>query len=198
MHTSELPDGELGTSISASLQHIALLKQREERLAEARKEAEHQMLHRVGVAHRLGEIDEVQLEAIRQEYAALQSEGRSLRWNEHIGIPWNRLKQLIFHKRCLAPNGPEGTWVGEWPLLPGTPCPRPQIAVVYVLFDEVNEPCYVGSTHDLRQRLKAHAKQGKHFTRWHAHPCRDREHAYQVEDRLLKEHKPRLNRKAGR
>lgn len=67
-----------------------------------------------------------------------------------------------------------------------------------MLFDEANVPCYVGSTKRLSDRLRQHKKDGKPFVRWQAHPCRDRDHAYELEVRLLEQHLPYLNKKASR
>lgn len=188
-----LPAG-LGESTAATLQHVALLLEKERRIAAARHEAEAQMLHRLGLAYRAGEIDETHLKAAHDAYSAIGTTGRSTRWNEHIDIPWAKVR----HAARIAPNGPEGTWVGTYPLDPYDPAPMGGVSVVYVLFDETNTPCYVGSSMCFRDRLKYHDRAGKEFVRWQAYRCRDREHAYQVEERLLKERLPHLNRRVGR
>lgn len=41
--------------------------------------------------------------------------------------------------------------------------------------------------------LAVHARQGKRWTRWQAHRCEDRDHAYEVEERFLQQYKPHLN-----
>jgi len=186
--------GALGTSFAATLQHVALLKEREERLEAARHDAENQMLHRVGLAYHAGEIDEVQLKAVYDAYNAVGTQGRSSRWNEHIKLAWAKVRHAV----RIAPNGPEETWIGSYPCDRYDPAPMGGVSVVYVLFDDTNTPCYVGSSAKFRQRLKDHAKAGKRFVRWQAHRCRDREHAYALEGRLLREHKPYLNRRTGR
>lgn len=186
--------GEVGRSITDSLQHVELLREKELKLEAARHEAEHQLLHRIGVALRAGEITLAHLVAIYVRYSALGFVGRKTRWDEHIDIKWKALPYLARH----LPNGPEGSWVGEYPLDERSVAPKGGLAVVYVLFDVSNEPCYVGSTDAFRTRMAAHQREGKNFVRWQAHPARDREHAYRLEDRLLKEHKPYLNKKASR
>lgn len=188
-HTVELDD-----SVRATLQHIGMLHERQQKLLAMREEAEAQMLHRLGVAHRAGEVDDMVLVEVFRQLKALDIPGRSTRWDAHISIRWAAMVDVGRWK----PNGPAGTWIGDYPLDPAAAGPRPGRAVVYVLYDADNEPCYVGSTAQLRQRMKQHAKDGKVFTRWHAYPCRNREHAYELEDRLLKEHMPHLNRRAGR
>jgi len=188
-----LPE-DLATSMSSTLQHIRLIQEKEARLATARREALAQVLHRIGSEYRTGRLTPEQFFEAFREIHALEMSGRMLMWNEIIGVSWQRLTQL----GKQLPNGPEGSWVGEYPIPAEAPRPIYGISVVYVLFDETNQPCYVGSTNKLSARLNAHKKDGKRFVRWQAHHCGDREHAYLVEDRLLREHKPYLNRKASR
>lgn len=78
------------------------------------------------------------------------------------------------------------------------PAPPVGVSVVYVLFDVWNEPAYVGSTQDFRVRLAVHRKEKPGLLTWTAFPCADREAAYVLENRLLKEYKPHLNKKASR
>jgi predicted GIY-YIG superfamily endonuclease len=189
----DLPD-DLTLSIEATLQHIRLIQDKERRLAEARKSALTQTLHRIGTEYRMGRITQHQLCRALLEVRSLEMPGAMKAWDEIVGISWHRLTQMA---RQL-PNGPEGSWVGEYPIPLNAPRPIYGVPVVYVLFDEANEPVYVGSTDKFSPRMTAHEKSGKRFVRWQAHPCDDRDHAYRLEDRLLKQHKPRLNRKASR
>jgi len=183
----------LATSVSSTLQHIQLLRAKEARLAAASREALAQVIHRIGSAHRAGEITDAQLCAAFDGVKQTGMPGRMLLWDEHVDIRW---KQVIQLKRRL-PNGPEGSWVGEYPIADGAASPMPGTAVVYVLFDRNNQPCYVGSTEKFRARMASHGRT-KDFVRWQAHPCDDRDHAYRLEDRLLRLHKPYLNVKASR
>jgi predicted GIY-YIG superfamily endonuclease len=185
---------ELGWDLMSTIQHITLLREREVRLQAARLEAQNQLFHRIGSMHRCGEISDVKLIAIYERVKVAAALGSRKAWDLHVSIKWAAMKYLPGR----LPNGPEGTWVGVNPCEGTDPAPHEGVPVVYVLFDSMNEPCYVGSTENLRQRIKAHATNGKVVARWQAHPCRDREHAYEVEDRLLKEHKPHLNIRAGR
>ena len=190
---AELPD-QLATSITSTLQHIRLIQEKEARLAAARRKALQQTLHRIGSDYRTGQITHAQLITAFTHVRALEMSGRMSAWDEIVGISHRRLIQMAKQ----LPNGPEGSWIGEYPIPMDAPRPIYGVAVVYVLFDDANVPCYVGSTDKLSPRLTARAKDGKRFVRWHAHPCDDREHAYRLEDRLLKRHKPYLNRKASR
>ena len=186
------PADEFSASVRATLQHIELLSNRIAKLTDAKDQAERQVLHRVGCAYRDGSMGIAELIAFFQQYRRLATDKKAQRWNESIDLQY----KALLHQ--LPPNGPADTWVGEWPHIDGEPYPISGISVVYVLFDATNEPCYVGSTSKLRPRLSEHTKAGKLFVRWQAYPCRDREHAYEIEDRLLKHHLPRLNRRAGR
>lgn len=193
MHTEDLPEA-LHASLKATFQHIELIRSKECRLANARRDALHQTLHRIGTEYRTANLTQTQLCAALAEVRALKEPGSMNAWDEIVGVSWKRLAQLAKQ----LPNGPEGTWIGEYPIAVDAPRPITGVPVVYVLFDEANEPCYVGSTDKFTTRMNAHTKSGKRFARWHAHPCRDREHAYRLEDRLLRRHKPYLNRKASR
>jgi hypothetical protein len=193
MHTEELPEA-LHASLTATLGHIELIQNKEARLAEARRNALAQALHRIGSDYRTGHLSQVQLCAALARIRTVQMPGRMNMWDEIVGVPWKRVDQLAKQ----LPNGPEGSWVGEYPITANAPRPITGVPVVYVLFDEANEPCYVGSTDKFTTRMNAHVKNGKRFVRWQAHPADDREHAYRLEDRLLRRHKPYLNRKASR
>jgi predicted GIY-YIG superfamily endonuclease len=188
-----LPD-ELALSVETTLQHIRMIQEKEARLAEARRNAFTQTLHRIGSDYRRGRLTLHQLCAAVLAIQELNMPGHMKAWNEIVGVSWQRLKQMAKQ----LPNGPQGSWVGEYPIPLDAPRPIYGVPVVYVLFDEANEPVYVGSTDKFSPRMTAHEKSGKRFVRWQAHPCEDREHAYRLEDRLLKQHKPRLNRKASR
>jgi predicted GIY-YIG superfamily endonuclease len=195
MHANPAPlPEELQSSLAATLQHIRLIQEKEARLAEARRSALIQTLHRIATDYRTGAITLHQLCTAFSEIRQLQMPGRMSAWDEIVGISHRRVMQMAKQ----LPNGPEGSWVGEYPIPLDAPRPIYGTSVVYVLFDEHNEPCYVGSTDKFSPRMTAHEKSGKRFVRWQAHPCDDREHAYRLEDRLLKQHKPRLNRKASR
>jgi len=182
------------TSAMSTLQHIEKLHLRAQQLEALRVEAEEQLLHRIGNAYASGNLTAEALSEVYDRYSALRIPGRTLRWNEAVPILWIRMPRLP----KWQPNGPAGTWIGPWPLGDDDALPMPGSCVVYILFDAFNEPIYVGSTGDFRIRLKAHAKQKKPFVRWQAYVTDDREAAYRLEVKLLKEHLPRLNKRVGR
>jgi len=184
--------GESRTSRNATLQHIELLNRRITKLMEAREQAEVQLLHRAASEYRANQLTISEVIDLFAAYRDVGSQGKTRRWNAAFPVAYQAMSYM------LRPNGPEGTWVGEWPSPEDSACPARGVAVVYVLFDEANQPCYVGSTGQFRARLNQHAKDGKKFARWQAHPCADRELAYQLEERLLRENLPYLNRRTGR
>lgn len=189
-----ISESALNAGFRATLQHAEILDQRRQRLEEAQLEAEEQVLHRAGLMRRSGELD---FDGLYEIFCWFKRHGLPrcpTRWDANMDIPWKRVEAAARHR----PNGPEGTWIGEYPLGGKETAPREGTAVLYVLFDETNEPCYVGSTDNLRQRLKAHATAGKRFTRWQAYRSDDREAAYQLEERCLWERLPPLNRRRGR
>lgn len=185
-------DNALKASVDASLQHLELLGNRIAKLIDAQDQAERQVLHRVGCAYRDGDMTITDLIGFFQRYRAIASPKKMQRWNESVNITYQSMLMQ------LPPNGPAHTWIGDWPHTEGAPYPLSGICVVYVLYGDDNEPCYVGSTRKFRSRMNQHAKGGKRFARWQAYPCPDRERAYVLEERLLKEYKPRLNRRTGR
>lgn len=177
---------------TATLQHIGLLKRKQERLLAAQLDAEAQFLHSVAAAYAAGELDMGALADAYQEYRAVAGTGFRTRWNDAVPVSAATLREWP----SAAPNGPAGSWEGTYPI-EGGPAPRHGVCVAYVLFDDANEPCYVGSTSNFRNRLGNHRRDGKAFVRWAAFPCTDRTAAYALEDRLLKEHKPYLNKRAA-
>lgn len=193
------------TAYEDTLFHIELIQRKREKLHEAQLDAERQVLHRIGrdcVAGVLTEDDLVELyRRYRDLVAHLKRPGIAKLWDEAIPCPIKKIRYRVHYQwvaeRC-EPNDGTG-WSGESPLEPRAQRPPDGQAVVYVLFDHENVPCYVGSTEKFKARIDAHGRdKAKPFVRWAAYPCDDREAAYQLEDRLLKEHKPYLNRKASR
>lgn len=189
----DLPE-DLATSMSTTFQHIGLIQAKEERLADARRNALHQVLHRIGSDYNTGNLTHRELCTAFLAVRGQKLRGAMNAWDDIVGISSKRLIQLAKQ----LPNGPENSWTGDYPIPADAPRPISGIPVVYVLFDDANEPCYVGSTDKFSARMNVHAKSGKRFVRWQAYGCDDRDHAYRLEDRLLKQHKPYLNRKASR
>lgn len=179
----------------ATLQHVGLLATKRRRLQEAQIEAERQLLRRIAQDYLGGALTFDQLQGVYREYRDVADSGFSLRWNQEVPVRHDELVAT----RPKAPNGPGGEWwSGVVPLGSQASAPPHRQSVVYVLYDGANSPCYVGSTDHFRARLKRHCKDGKPVAAWMAYPVESRADAYALEDRLLKEHKPYLNKRAGR
>lgn len=184
--------------LETTFQHIELLHRKREQLLTAQVAAEEQFLHQLGFAYRDGRISETELVAAYREWVELAAPGLAARWESGTGTHAGRMQQLARSRNHYEPNMPDGTWRGSSPLAEGDHIPGRGRCVVYVLYDAANQPCYVGSTKHMLVRLQGHRNSKKEFTWWTAFPCADREAAYQLEERLLAEHKPYLNKKRGR
>jgi hypothetical protein len=191
---------EVPLSLRSSLDRIRLLRERQFALAAAQIEAENQLLHRAGAMLDVGELDIDGLLSLSAALSPVALAGWTKRWDAAISLKAGLLPNLRKHlnyQRRNAPNEPDGTWRGTWPLN-GSPVPISGVPVVYVLYEDDGKPCYTGSSDHLMGRLQAHARDGKPFTWWTASRCADREAAYQLEVQVLGEHTPYLNKRAGR
>ena len=189
-----------GSAVDATLSHIALLRHKQDALRAAQIAAEEQLLHRVGVMYAAGETSTDELAALYEFLATVGLPGFTKRWNAAISFSTSQLSSLRQHTRYLqrhAPNMPDGTWRGTWPL-DDSPVPVNGIPVFYVLYDAAGDPCYAGSSRWFKGRLQQHGRDGKPFTTWSASRCGDREAAYALEDLHLAEALPYLNKRAGR
>lgn len=179
-----------------TLGHISLISRKRDKLREAQIQAEHQLCHRIACDYNAGRLTDQDLCDLYDEYRAVAEPGFGLRWGKHMPYGAHQMHGLKARLKRLAQK--PGPWSGEFPFGDVSETPPNKVSVVYVLFQRDNTPCYVGSTEYFRSRLRQHDKAGKRFTYWTAHPCVDREAAYVLEERLLREYKPFLNRKAGR
>lgn len=187
--------------LDATYQHISLLSRKQDLLRASQIAAEEQFLCRLSQIYSARKITEVELAFMYRAYAEFAVPGFLKRWEASIPVKPGRMQYILRDLETTerhAPNMPDGTWQGSWPLASDDRVPMYNTCVVYVLYDAANEPCYVGSTMNLKSRLKDHHKDGKPLVRWTAFACADREAAYQLEIKLLGEHQPYLNRKAHR
>lgn len=187
--------------LDATYQHISMLYRKQQMLRSSQIAAEEQFLHRLSALYSSEAITEVELALMYRAYADYAVPGFMKRWDAAVPVPAGRMQYILTDlktKQRHIPNGPDETWRGEWPYAVGDRLPVSGTCVVYVLYDKMTAPCYVGSTQDLSARLKAHHKDGKPFVRWTAFPCADREAAYRLEEKLLGEHQPYLNKKRWR
>jgi predicted GIY-YIG superfamily endonuclease len=187
--------------LEATYQHISLLRRKQDLLRASQIAAEEQFLCRIGQLYETRKISEVELAFMYRAYAQFAVSGFLKRWQANISVHPGRIQYILRDLETTerhAPNMADGTWRGSWPLDRADRIPMYKTCVVYVLYDPADEPCYVGSTQNLKARLKDHHKDGKPFLRWTASACPDREAAFQLEEKLLAEHKPYLNRKTYR
>lgn len=191
-------EAELDQSVASTLQHAQLIQRRIDRLLEARDDAMSQVAHRAGLAYTAGEITLGKYAEIYQLARDVIRDGDK-RTAAGWSIVWIDARKVnaFLHSQAagMFDQNESYGWSGPAPL--GlAPRPPDGQAVVYVLYADA-EPVYVGSTFKFANRIRLH-RQDKAFTRWIAYPCRDRGAAYQLEERLLAEHMPGLNRRRGR
>lgn len=184
-------------ALAATAGHIETVQATLDRLTSVKLDAWEQLLASAARLYRAGEISPEQLLDLHNEMRDSFGTGYSKVWNAIAPIPHNKLAHVVERRRRDKPNGPLGSWFGTFPLFT-QPTPPEGVCVVYVLFDDTNEPVYVGSTQNFRLRMADHRANKPRLASWTAYPCRDREHAYQLEVELLRQHKPRMNRKRGR
>ncbi len=193
----------IDSSVRASLDHIARLRDRIATLTALAEDAETQAAHRIGANLRAAGNDEI---LACQAYSAFRDACRdrprfSLVWDANVDVRSARVRGVLAGLRArlqsetLASLVDADSWSGEWPRW-GAYCPGPGVHVVYVLFDADLTPCYLGSSSNLANRLRAHAHDGKRFARWQAYRHASRDAAREAETRMLRDVMPYLNRKA--
>lgn len=199
--------------LAASVQHLDLLGQSisrvEDRLATL-KQARAQTLAQIAQASkRISRERGWDSAAMLALYESLNGPGFFSAWKA-AGLPHpQRLRHNVETADRHRPNDPaSGGWVGEWEVrdeswgsvgrIVNGSYPRRGVPVVYVLYGADASPVYCGSSKNFDTRLAAHHRDGKVFAAWRAVPCADRAQAYALEDRLLKQSCPPLNRRAGR
>lgn len=170
--------------------HITRLRKRRDELSALIETAEEQLVHRAGVAFEAGHIDMFDLSNAIEVLAVMRSGKRRERWAD-AGLPSpEEIRSWVLSQ----PNCPDGSWWQDGQYCGGGPRPADGQAVVYVLYDANNAPCYVGSSEHFDQRLMVH-RGDKNFASWRAWPCADRATAYRRESEMLRDVMPRLNRR---
>lgn len=202
---------ELVTGTKATLDHIIMIDRKIDGLRDKKFDAEEVFLSRVRLMYdkRLFTIDDLVRFAECECPCFFEPEWEE-RWEEAGLPPVNTLRDIWCEGMKYTATGPHGSWTNYHPrfddALPDrvsctpsdeNPMPPRGQNVVYVLYDAFGTPCYVGSSGDFPTRLKWHLKDGKPVRVWIAYPCASRKAAYALEDRLLKQYKPYLNKKAG-
>lgn len=180
---------------AATEQHLDLLVAKRDKLNALIIQAEEQFALSV---YREWQSGALTWDDLNDAYEKLRTNGISnfsRRWAA-AGLP--KGDQIRRNVR-FNPTPQGGYWHGRYPWsTKDTGIPPKEANVVYVLFDDDLNAIYVGSTQQFTNRMRRHYLDGKPFTSWVAHPCDSREHAYELEDRFLKQYKPSLNVKRGR
>lgn len=206
---AELAD--LVTGAKATLDHIAVIDRKIDELREKKLDAEEAFLCRAQTLYMEGLFTASDLLSLAETWAPCYFEPDwEDRW-EQAGLPSPAtLRDIWAESIKYTANGPHGSWTNydsswqetlpDWvSYTPSDDNPMPPRGqnVVYILYDGSSTPCYVGSSGDFPARLKWHLKDRKPVVVWIAYPCETREAAYALEDRLLKQHMPYLNKKRG-
>lgn len=166
------------------------------------RDAEEAYLSRVAADYQSGELSFPDLcRAYLSFREVVGVNGHAKRWDEVIpvsgGTLVGRMRHAAKYRPRRNPKTGEEYWSGTWPrTLEDEGIPQNGQSVVYLLFDEEVQPCYIGSTSNFLQRMYAHVRDGKKFATWIAYPCADREAAFGREEELLALHMPYLNRRS--
>jgi hypothetical protein len=185
--------------LAATARHIEVVQDRIARLAEVRHESWEQLAVTIGRMYRTGVIGIGDLLAIFDEVKELHGPGFTKVWDEHVSIPSKRIRHAVAMEIRHAPNGPHGSWHGAFPIERDDRIPGPGTPVAYVIFDGQWVPAYTGSTAAFWTRFNAHRRQKPDALAWWiAYGCEDREAAFALEEELLAEHRPYLNKKVTR
>lgn len=182
--------------IAAHLQKVCEIGRERDRLTEQKHFAEDAYVQLIRRAYDAGALAMDDLAAAYYDYREVADTGYSYRWDLAIPISSVKITGYAKSRPHRQPNGPDGSWHGRYPFADG-PTPGLGTPVVYLLFDEAETLCYIGSSQTFRTRLNSHSKDGKQFCRWEAYPCTSRRSAFDREYELIYEHQPYLN-KAGR
>jgi predicted GIY-YIG superfamily endonuclease len=172
-------------------QHIRLLQAKRDRLTRALVEAEAQYIVAVAREFDSGRIAWAELYRTYQVIRDGGLAGFSSRWLAVLPYTVQKMR-LMANAQEIQEWAGCGTQIepsGNWP--PKGTC------VVYVLSRDDGEPTYVGSTHNFSTRLGRHRHAGKAWASWRAYRCRDRQHAYEVEARFLRQFKPEQNKRGA-
>lgn len=182
--------------LDAAVGHVRAAQEARAAATEALVAAEHAFLTDLAEQHREGAVSWAQLDAAYQLVAfnGDAAPGATTRWAELVGTPRAGMQRRV-REEAATRNG--GEWSGHWPRQRGESCPPNEQPVAYLLYDSANVPVYVGSTVNLAPRLGQHTTD-KVFTQWVAYRCATRDEAYDLEDRFLRQFKPRYNIRGAR
>lgn len=181
-------------TLAATAGHIDAVQAKLDQLTRVKDESWVQLLTATSRLFRDGVLSTSDLLRLAHEMRDSYGGGYRRIWDECMPISLGKLPHVVAQEKRDQPNGSNGSWYGTFPL-DDQATPPVGVSVVYVLLDAENSPVYVGSTHSFRARMRAHRPSKRSIMHaWAAYPCRDRDHAYQLERELLGQYKLRLNR----
>jgi predicted GIY-YIG superfamily endonuclease len=184
-------------ALHATASHLSLIQAKLDTLDRAKRDSWAQLLTSASRLFAAGELSYADLAVLCAEMKDSYGPGYSTAWNSIMPVAANQVKWLAERELQAALIGTHGCWRGLVPVADQMAPPK-GTSVLYVLFDDENEPVYVGSTGNFRARMYGHQRDKREAVRWVAYPCHDRDRAYEIEDRVLKERLPRMNKRAGR
>lgn len=179
------------SSYAATEQYIQLIRGKRAQLERVQIDAERQFITCVAREHAAGRVSWTELIRVHRFLREGALPGWYQRWQEELPYSAHELKRMeAIHET--------EEWSGVGMDVYNDPGRPPKGAyVVYLLCDDTGEPIYVGSTQSFANRL-SHHRRDKVWASWRAYRCDNRQHAYEVESRFLRQYKPRLNKQGAR
>lgn len=185
--------------LAATAGHIDLVQAKLDKLAAVKEDAWEQVLTAAARLYRSDQLTTAHMLQLHRDMKLSYGPGFTRIWNRVMPVKSSQLPHFAARERRIAEERERDRWYGTFPLDGNYQVPSKGVAVVYVLFDKVDVPAYVGSTDQFRTRMGSHRRDRPDiFARWVAFTCESRDAAYQLEVRLLAENLPYLNRKVGR
>jgi hypothetical protein len=176
------PGSSLPESLRVAVQHIRLLQNKRQTLADALVGAELQFLAELRREYDAGQTT---WRGLRDAYATLAAgrlRGLEARWMDAIGVS---LEKVVANARWEK-LGIGEVWQGHWPLHRGERFPPTGQCVVYVLFDADAHPIYVRGTNRCAHQFAVRQASRMRYLSWMAFGCVDRAEADMLEARLLR------------
>ncbi len=185
--------------LAATASHIDLVQAKLDKLATVKADSWEQILIAAARLYRSDGLTTAHLLQLHRDMKLSYGGGFTKVWNRVMPIQSNQLPHVAARDRRIAEEQRRQSWYGTFPLDGSYTVPSKGVSCVYILFDRADVPAYIGSTEQFRTRMGSHRRERPGaFLRWICYTCESREAAYQLEEKLLRENLPYLNRKASR
>jgi predicted GIY-YIG superfamily endonuclease len=172
---------------------MRLLQAKLAKLTDALMDTERQYAASVAREFAAGQISWPEMHRAYQVVRDGGIKGFLARWQESVPYTAQKMTQMAL----ADPDAAVQEWSGVGMRVSSDRNRPPRgVCVVYVLFDDDNHPIYTGSTQSFTSRM-GHHRRDKVWASWRAYRCRDRKHAYQVEQRFLAQFKPARNKQGA-